>query len=400
VLELNIFWTVIYTLASAIEWLIAKFIFNQSSILKNDKLKANLSFLIPIIITMFMSLNSYNTFVKFAINFALIILVYKYNYKESIIKSILVSLIFMMMLGISDSLSVNIIKKINSMLSDIDILRLNNLYRIELIVVSHLLLLLIIPLTSALKLTLKKIKTEYVYIVLPIIGNIFSFSVIIKLIYSQPDAKLTKEVIVLITLLVMLLSNTLLIYMIAKIIKIINMKNEINRVTEKMKMEYKHYLSLEKAKLGIETLFDTQNNFVDIILTEKKYECDDAGIELNVNIDFTECFFMQIMDTCNLFSNMLDNSIELCSEIKSNRKSIQLSGKVVNKFYVIKCTTSGEYLKIVADEEYIFKRSGQIVNLNVIKRSIERYKGVVEISDDNLVVTILIPLKQELFRKL
>ncbi|WP_330369483.1 GHKL domain-containing protein [Metaclostridioides mangenotii] len=124
--------------------------------------------------------------------------------------------------------------------------------------------------------------------------------------------------------------------------------------------------------------------------------CDENDIELCVNIDFSQCYFLEVIDICNLFSNMLDRAIDTEQKSKKNLKKITISGKIVNNFYVIKCTNSAEYLKIVKnivkDEQETFSHE---IGVNSINKTIEKYNGVVQISDDNLILTILIPLSQK-----
>ncbi len=93
---------------------------------------------------------------------------------------------------------------------------------------------------------------------------------------------------------------------------------------------------------------------------------------------------------------MLDRAIDTEQKSKKNLKKITISGKIVNNFYVIKCTNSAEYLKIVKnivkDEQETFSHE---IGVNSINKTIEKYNGVVQISDDNLILTILIPLSQK-----
>jgi len=107
------------------------------------------------------------------------------------------------------------------------------------------------------------------------------------------------------------------------------------------------------------------------------------------------CNFIETVDVCNIFSNMIDNSIESCNKIKSKNtlKKIKLSGKVVNNFFVIKCENTNERLRLVKNSNTDVIDYDKDMSINSIKNSVAKYSGEVVItSEKDLVKTILLPL--------
>ena len=291
----------------------------------------------------------------------------------------------------------SIVITINSVLSHPGKLLENNLYRLELIIISKSMLLLVIPIIKSIKFTIEISKKEYIYLIIPILANIVSIATILSFVFEEPFLNSAKAIIIFVVSLILLLSNVSLVLIVSKIIKANDIRAENELIKVKMDMQYKHYSSLQKVQSGIEPLFNTQNNILDLVLTEKEAICKDYNIELTVNIDFSKCNFMEIVDVCNLFSNILDNAIEECIKSKSNNKKIKLSGKVINNFYVIKCTNTSDYLKIIKDSTTEIKSTfSNSIGIDCINKTVEKYHGFADITDDDLIITILIPLTQKI----
>lgn len=396
-LESNLYWLVITIITGTIEWSVFKFFLDKSSKLKSSKLMSNLYLLIPISITVFMSVNVFNISFKLTISIIMAILYYKYNYDVRIFKCIFICLFYWMLLVGVDIMASSIVITINSVLSHPGKLLENNLYRLELIIISKSMLLLVIPIIKSIKFTIEISKKEYIYLIIPILANIVSIATILSFVFEEPFLNSAKAIIIFVVSLILLLSNVSLVLIVSKIIKANDIRAENELIKVKMDMQYKHYSSLQKVQSGIEPLFNTQNNILDLVLTEKEAICKDYNIELTVNIDFSKCNFMEIVDVCNLFSNILDNAIEECIKSKSNNKKIKLSGKVINNFYVIKCTNTSDYLKIIKDSTTEIKSTfSNSIGIDCINKTVEKYHGFADITDDDLIITILIPLTQKI----
>lgn len=235
----------------------------------------------------------------------------------------------------------------------------------------------------------------------------------------------------------MFLSNLVLASIIARIIKDNNLRAENKIINEKVELQYKYYLKLNETQLRTRKLyhdmknhiiciekicgnnetankyikemnnqikectyqFNTGNIILDTILYEKKSICIEKNIKFLVNINFNNCNFIEMVDICSIFSNMIDNSIEACNKInnKDVKKEIKLSGTIVNKFFVIKCENSKvndiklRENKILTDKKDSFLHG---IGISSIKSSVEKYNGNTEISltEKKFIMTIFIPL--------
>lgn len=382
-------------ITTIMEWSVLRFILDNLSNLKNSKKTLNLCVAGTIFVAFYMTSYNFTTNLKFIILISMTFALYKFNYDTSIWKGIIVSVIFWMMLTGIDLIGISIVVVLNS-INNINLLLENNVYRLELIIFAKSILLLIVPIVKSTNFSFEISKKEYLYLSIPIFTNLMILVVLIYFLFDeQIKINHNLRIMILIIFSIMLITNVSIIFIISNIVKINELRHENKSMREKIEFQHKHYLSLEKAQLGIDTLYDTQNNILDIILTEKKSSCDNNNIELIVDINFSICDFIETVDICNIFSNMIEHSIESCNKVKgkSIQKEIKISGKVVNNFFVIKCVNTIDHLKLVNNTNTDEIDFYEDVGMNSIKLSVEKYSGEVVITfEKELVKTILIPL--------
>lgn len=163
---------------------------------------------------------------------------------------------------------------------------------------------------------------------------------------------------------------------------------------EKALQEVNHCLNVYDA------IVKTNNETLDVILTEKKLACDSLGIQLSCIVDGEAINFMNPVDIYSLFGNATDNAVEYLSKIKDSEK------KVIN----IMVNRDKDLVKIQIEnysEEKLEYREGlpqstkgdilkHGFGLKSIKHIIEKYKGNMQILEqDNLFkLLIIIPVKK------
>lgn len=95
--------------------------------------------------------------------------------------------------------------------------------------------------------------------------------------------------------------------------------------------EQKEYIESVKNAISIyDNIYQTGNNALDLVLTEKSLLCDEHNIKLSSMIDGTILSFMNTTDVYALFGNLLDNAIESVLKESDEEKriiSIQISKK-------------------------------------------------------------------------
>ena len=435
-LDTALFWDVITILSVMIEWIVLKSILDEISESSKSKLVLIISLLISIIIISLLTIIEFNINFKLFICILLTYIICRFNYKVDQWKSILISLLYWMILIGFDSIGASIVGLINHV-NDMNKLLSNNLLRLELIIISKSLLIALIPVIKIIKLKVQISKKDCIHIIIPIVSNIISIIVIFGSILQDSSINFKENMTILIISFVLLISNISLIGITRRVIKDNNLRIDNKIIKEKMDMQYKYYLNLQEhqsktrelyhdmnnhiiciqniygkndiADKYIEDMnnkikecnpvFNTNNIIVDVILNEKKSICDFNNIDFLVDVDFAECKFIEMMDICSIFSNMIDNAIEACNKINNPNieRRIKIRGTLVNKFFVIRCENTKINPVILKNDKVITDKSDSFlhgIGINSIKNSVEKYNGNVEIysNENKFIMSIYIPL--------
>lgn len=128
----------------------------------------------------------------------------------------------------------------------------------------------------------------------------------------------------------------------------------------------------------------SDNNILNILLIRKKKECEENGIKLNITSTNPKLDFIGGMDTVAIFSNLINNAIEACSN--SARKDIFIDLYTVNNaFSVIKVENYADKEPIVVEG---MLRSGKNdgnshgISIKSINNSLSKYDGKMSWSYD------------------
>lgn len=394
-LESNLFWSLITITSGLIEWYIFKYVLDEASHSKNNKLFLNLIFLVPVCVFILLTAIGLKPVLKLIIGLIMGFAIYKLNYETTVLKCLFITLFYFLLLAGVDTISGSLVILINKV-TDGSLMIGNNIINLQITILSKSLLLFLIPIIRGIKLRVEISKKEYIQIIIPILVNLISIILILSLLFSISTQ--SQRILAFIASLVLILSNLSLILIVSNLIKNNDTKVKNSIIKIKERLDFKYYSQLQRTQL--KTLYKTNNLALDVILSEKKFICDDNKIDFNATIDFSKCDFIETMDICNIFSNLLDNSIEECENIKvkAAQRNIKLSGKKVCKYYVIKCESSKSY-EIINDENIITvdRDSPPGINLDSIKKSLNKYNGdiVLDYNDNVITTTILIPLTRK-----
>lgn len=435
-LEMNLFWVIVEIISTGIEWIVLKLILDEISERKSKKIELYVSFFLAFLTIFILSYIKLNVNLKLILGVLIMSFVYFYNYNDNKIKILFVSLLYSLLLIGFDIVGFSLVAYLNN-IKDMSQLISNNFYRIELIIISKVLLTLFVPILKVIKLDLPLLKRDCTYAIVPIFANMMSIVVIFGHVLKDKDTNNLYHILILCVSLVLLFSNISLIRMISRIMKDNEIKSENRLIKEKMDMQYKHYLSLQESQETIKKIhhdinnhmicikkmygnnsaaseyiedisnqiyscnynFDSKNMVLDIILSEKKYICDKNKIDFLVDINFDKCNFMDMVDICSIFSNILDNAIEACNKIKDKDKKITLKGTVINDFFVIKCINTKENDVLLSGDNIITDKKDKDlhgIGINSVKSSLKKYDGSVEFKfeEDEFTVVICIPISK------
>lgn len=233
-------------------------------------------------------------------------------------------------------------------------------------------------------------------------------------------------------------SNIVFILSLIKLLKYTQEKAKIEVLNEKIDMQYNYYLNIKESQERVkrlyhdinnhitnikviqnkndevdtyidsinkeikdfESIYNTGNVILDIILNEKSKLCKKNNIDLLCNIDFSKCNFIEMIDVSSIFSNLIDNAIEACEKIedKELKKYISIRGTIVKSYYIIQSQNS-KINKVISKNSKILtsKKDKYLHGLGIesIKSSIKKYDGELDIQTDEnkFKTTIYIPLK-------
>ena len=138
------------------------------------------------------------------------------------------------------------------------------------------------------------------------------------------------------------------------------------------------------------------NSLFDIIVDEKMNICQSKGIDFKIDVDSKNTGFIKNMDMSSILANILDNAIEACDKMTSNKKYIKLTSMWADDMFVIICENSKENeVKKIGDRFITDKlnKSEHGIGIKSVEKSVKNYDGNMMIfCDDSLFkVKIMIP---------
>ncbi|CEK36647.1 sensor histidine kinase virs; sensor histidine kinase virs (plasmid) [[Clostridium] sordellii] len=434
IFNLNL-WNVINLISSYIEWILFFVVIRESSRRKVSCSKLYIFFLAIMIFIGYINLTSVFQNTKIILCIVISFIYYKLSYNENLSKCILITLLFWLSTMAIEALSIGLVLFTNN-LDNINILINENIYRLEAIIISKILLIIEFILFKYFKLSLEFKPKDVLLIGIPISSNILCLLLIFGYNIRANIENRTNAVFLGISSILLVLSTIILLIVIGKIIQDDKIKLENELINERNQMSYKNYENLNEAHNRIRYIYHdlrnhmiclksydcrsdmikyidnlnleinkfsrvikTGNNTLDIILSEKIYECSKYNIMFESNINCTKLDFISDIDICSIFANALDNSIEACKKIDENiEKKIQLKVTYVNKFCIIKLiNTKKNKIKFTPMGMETSKRDKfkHGIGLASIKRTVNKYNGdvIINYSDDEFILKIMIPIK-------
>lgn len=187
----------------------------------------------------------------------------------------------------------------------------------------------------------------------------------------------------------------------AEIIKIHhNLKNYLMYFKNHLREETPDMDKLLHPLKKYETYVTTNNEILDTLINEKYLEASRKNIEVTCSVDFLNGDFIEPLDICDIYGNILNNAIEACEKIEDDKKRyIDIRTKTMGNLMVIKVVNSvAEQVKVF--DNYVktakINRKFHGMGLLSIKESVRKYGGNVTITSANgeFTVNIIIPLNQ------
>lgn len=435
-LDTYLFWNITECISTIMEGLIFKYILDKFNENKRSKFTINILLIINITLAIYMNIIDISPNIKLLIVMSTNYIFYVYNYKCDLFKGIIVNLAYWMVLVGIDFINIYIILALHSESNFLELLK-NTEIRLKGIIITKLLLLLTIPMVNNVSSEIKLKKRQIITIIIPIIGNILNVIVIIKLSTICINKSYTAKIVLLIISIIIILANISLIKIISIIVERNNIEIENQVIREKMYMQYQRYHDIQESQIKIRKLYHDMSNHIscienlygsnedanlyikeiknelnssesmiltnsmilDIIINDKKKVCEINNISFDVNINFSKCEFIEMIDVCSIFSNMIDNAIEACIKVNDYKnRFIKINGTMVNNMFVMKCENSKvnsinlRKNKILTDKKDKFSHG---LGIKSIESCVKKYEGELSIdfSEDKFKMQIYIPLR-------
>lgn len=169
----------------------------------------------------------------------------------------------------------------------------------------------------------------------------------------------------------------------------------LDNIDENRAEEYKSIIEHKIDSLFYE--FHCSNQLLSIIMSQKMILCRSENIDVNTKVDDI-CFeFMEDYDITAIFANLWDNAIEACREISESDRKISVTIGQVNDFVLVSFENSfnGE-LRKKGDVLKTTKKDHDGVGLTIIKSTVEKYNGYINIENDDSIfkVEIMFPINK------
>lgn len=428
-------WDIINLITSYIDWTVFFTVISGVGVRKISK-EGNLIRIFLILLFMsYINLSDVFANTKIVICMILGTLYYKFSYKDKIYKCVLVNLIFWLGIMVVEVISIGVVVPLNG-LDNIQALMDGNIYRLQAVIVSKLLLFVELILFKYFRLSLEFKPKDMILIGVPIGANILSLLIIFG--YNIRNSIYDRwNVFTLVVITFFLVSSSIiLLVIIGKIIQDDKLKLEYELINERINTNYKNYDQIQEIHNKVryvyhdlrnhmmcmksyntieeiteyidnldlqindfEYLKNTGNKTLDIVLSEKKYTCLKNNIQYEECINISKLDFISNVDICAIFSNALDNAIEACMKIDTDiERIIDVKVTYINQFCILKFTNSkSNEIRLVNQEIQTNKSDKSVhgIGLASIKYIVKKYDGevIINYSDDEFILKIMIPIK-------
>lgn len=377
---------------------------------------------------------------------------YKFNYHQRIFACIFFSLSYWFLIHIPiEHISLNIVFNINFNNLVQDFTKDYIVFNIENMIIRNILMLVIsqifiqINKFKGFQNIYIKVSNIFIYICVPILINTLMIIVIFRIIAIDRVVSKFSIVILIVLFVLVLISKFYNFHMMKKNIYSYKLDYENKIIKDNVLKEHNYYKKIKKEKDKVKSLhhdiknhiiciknlcedkkidkvleyintmesninncskinqdFNTGNMILDSILRVKKSICIEKNIEFYIDIDFSKSDFINMVDICTIFSNIIDNAIEACDKINNHNlsKKIILKGKYIDRFCIISIeNTKINDIKQIKKFFLTSKKNSYMhgIGLNNVKKTIEKYFGevIINYSKNTFTIKIMIPYKYQ-----
>ena len=177
--------------------------------------------------------------------------------------------------------------------------------------------------------------------------------------------------------------------------KHMNVLKEMVQSKENTEELLSYAAQIEEQYESLQTIDYCGNPVVNAILVNKKYQCQEQGIDMEIKIGKFESGKIKEIDLVAVISNVLDNAIEGCMNIQGNTERkihFQCGNRNDILFIHVQNTVDAAHKDFAAMQKKTWKRDTYAhgVGLSIVEEIVEKYDGIfeVEIKEEMVEVTV------------
>lgn len=439
----NYFYAIISFITGLVYLLLFKSILDNFSC---KKLSDRINYIVIILTSIFIFIFKFERSIIFIL---ICVAFYRINYDQSILKCFFISLVYWFFIYIPiEYVSLDLAFYINYNYLTQDFYINSIIVEIESMIIQSIFMLVIFQICTQIK-NFQSFKNaykkgRYMFICIPILINTLMMIVVFRIVAIDKVLSKSYISILIITSIMVLFSKVYIFYMMKKNIYSYKLDYENKIIKDNVLKEYNYYLEINKEKDRVRSLyhdmknhmicirhlckdkninkvleyidsmessitnynqlnqeFYTGNMILDSILRVKKSICIEKDIDFFVDMDFSKNDFMDMVDVCTIFSNVIDNAIDACDKINGSN----ISKKIISKSKYIDgfCIILIENTKIneIKQRKNLFltnKKNSNMhgIGLTNVKKTVEKYFGevIIDYSKNTFIVKIMIPYKK------
>lgn len=161
-----------------------------------------------------------------------------------------------------------------------------------------------------------------------------------------------------------------------------------------------YILRMDESMGGFELTLRTGNPVTDVIVNDKRQQCEDQGIPFRTDFHYPDSGSFDAFDVGIVLQNLLQNALEACEKVSEGERFISLAGRRKGRFLLIEVKNSfagdlvwGADGLPVTDKKTDASMHG--IGLSSVRRITEKYMGEMEVCPENQVFRVTVMVQEK-----
>lgn len=161
-----------------------------------------------------------------------------------------------------------------------------------------------------------------------------------------------------------------------------------------------YILRMDESMGGFELTLRTGNPVTDVIVNDKRQQCEDQGIPFRTDFHYPDSGSFDAFDVGIVLQNLLQNALEACEKVSEGERFISLAGRRKGRFLLIEVKNSfagdlvwGADGLPVTDKKTDVSMHG--IGLSSVRRIAEKYMGEMEVCPENQVFRVTVMVQEK-----